>query len=141
MSRSILRIACGLLIMLVIVGGLAACGDDDTPSAPDYADEIVESTIQAIDNGDYDTYLRYFTPAAQSAVTEEDFNTNVQLINDAYGNYTGKEFWRTAPENGYIGVHYKVTYSGTTEVLILSAYFKEIDGEMYLAGFWLAPQN
>ena len=140
MSKLVLRIACGLLIMLVVIGGLAACGDD-TPSEPDYADEMVESTIQAIDNGDYDTYIRYFTSAAQSAVTEEDFNTNFQLIKDLYGDYLDKEFWRTAPENGYIGVHYKVTYSGTTEVLILSAYFEEIDGEMYLAGFWLAPQN
>ena len=140
MSKLVLRIACGLLIMLVIVGGLSACGDD-TPSGPDYADDIVESTIRAIDNGDYDAYLRYFSPETQSLITEADFNTNVQLLKDLYGDYVGKEFWSTAPENGYIGVHYKVTYSETTEELILSAYFEEIEGEMYLTGFWLAPQS
>ena len=140
MSKLIVRVACGLLIMLVAIGGLAAC-NNDTTSEQDYADQIAESTIRAIDDGDYEAYLRYFSPETQSLITEADFNTNVQLIKDAYGDYVGKEFWRTGTENGYIGVYYKATYSETTEELILSAYFEEIDGEMYLVGFWLSPQS
>ena len=137
MSKSIVRAACGLLILCIIVVGLAGC----KPSEPDYANQMVESTIQAINDGDYAAYLEYFSPEAQSVITEEDFNTNVQLIKENFGDYVDKEFWRTATENGYTGVHYKVTFSDTTEILILSAYFEEIEGEMYISGFWLAPEG
>jgi hypothetical protein len=138
MSKSIVRAACGLLILSIVIAGLAGCSSTEEP---DYAGEMVESTLQAINDGDYAAYLEYFSPEAQSTLSEDDFNTNVQLIKDNFGDYIDKEFWKTEPENGYLGVHYKVAFSNMTESLILSAYFEKIDAEIYIAGFWLSPQS
>jgi hypothetical protein len=134
MSKSIVRLACGLLIMLVVIGGLAGCSK--LPE-PDYADQITESTLQAMNDVDYAAFTHYFTPESRAAFSEDEFETNCQSIKAAFGDYIDKEYWKTQTEDGYIGVHYTANFSGTDEEIIISAYFEEIDGETYIIGFWV----
>ncbi len=137
MSKSILRIACGLLIMLVVVGGLAACGGDDTPSEPDYADEMAEDALQTMSECDYAAHVALYTPEIQEAMTEDIFNVSCQQIKAIIGDYIDKEYLETSDYNGYVLVQYNTDFSEEPEGVTVSVYFEEIDGEIYIAGFGL----
>lgn len=137
MPKSILRIACGLLIMLVVVGGLAACGDDDTPSEPDYADQITEDALQSMSDCDYATHVALYTPEAQSAITEDIFETTCPQLKDLIGDYIDKEFRSTQTQNSYIVVEYIANYSQEPDGVTVNVYFEEIEGEIYIAGIWM----
>ncbi|MBA7632237.1 hypothetical protein ES703_39780 [subsurface metagenome] len=134
MSKSIVRAACGLLILLVVIAGLAAC---TTMPEPEYASQITESTLQAMSDGDYAAFTQYFNPEAKAAIDEADFNTGSQEIKALIGDYIDKEFQKAETENGYIGVYYKADFSEEPEGVTVTVYFEERDGEMYIAAFGL----
>jgi len=134
MSKSIVRAACGLLILLVIIAGLAAC---TTMPEPDYASQMTEVTAQGMSDGDYAAFTQYLSPEAKAAMSEDDFNQVSPLIKSTIGDYIDKEFWKTETENGYTVVCYIANYSEEPEDVIVSVYFEEKDGEMYIAGFGL----
>jgi hypothetical protein len=135
MSKSIVRLAGGLLIILVIIGGLAGCSNK-LPE-PDYANQVAENVLQAMSNCDYEALKQDFSPEAQAALNEADFNTSCQEIKAIIGDYIDKEFWKAQTENGYMGVHYTANFSEEPDEVIVSVYFEEIDGEMYLVAFVL----
>jgi hypothetical protein len=134
MSKHIVKLACGLLIMLVIIGGLAGCSK--LPE-PDYADQMVETTLQAMNDVDYAAFTQYFTAESKAAFSEDDFATNCQSIKTLFGDYIDKEYWKTTTPDNYTLVEYTANFSGTDEEIIVSAYFQEIDGEIYIVGFWV----
>ncbi len=135
MPKSIVRAACGLLILLVVIAGAAACSNE-VPE-PEYASQMTESTLQAISGGDYAAFLQYFSPEAKAAIDEADFNTGCQEIMPLIGDYIDKEFQETETENGYTVVYYKANFSEEPEDVTVTVYFEEIDGEMYIAVFGL----
>jgi hypothetical protein len=132
MSKSIVKAACGLLILLVVVAGLAACS---SMAEPDYADEITESALVSMSACDYAAHIALYTPSAQMAVTEAMFNTGCKEIKDIIGDYIDKEYQETSEYNGYILVEYKANFSEEPDGVIVSVYFEEIEGEMHIAGF------
>jgi hypothetical protein len=134
MSKSILRVFCGLLILSVIIGGSVSCS---AKSEPDYADAITESALQSMSDCDYATHVALYSPEAQDTFTEGDFDTSCTQIKALIGDYIDKEFWRTQTQDGYTVVEYKANFSEEPESVTISVYFEEIDGEMYIAGFWL----
>ena len=135
MSKSIVKLACGVLIMLITIASASACTTE--MAEPEYANQIVETALQTMNDGDYTTHMELFTPEIQSAVTEADFEEALQIIKDTIGDYIDKEFWKTETENIYTVVYYKANYSQEPEDVIVTAYFEKIEGEVYIAGFWL----
>jgi hypothetical protein len=136
MSKPIVRLASGLLIMLVIVGGLVGCSSK-LPE-PDYADQMTEQALQAMSDCDYAAYLENFTPDAQAAITEAIFDPACQQIKAIIGDYIDKEYWKTQTENSYTVVYYTANFSDEPDEVIATVYFEEIGGEMLIAGFWLS---
>ncbi|MCX6011317.1 MAG: DUF3887 domain-containing protein [Chloroflexi bacterium] len=132
MSKSIVRAACGLLILLVVIAGLAACGP---MSEPDYASQIAESALQSLSDGDYATHAALYTPDAQATFSEAQFNAGCQEIKSLIGDYIDKEFQKAETQDSYTVVYYNANFSEELEGVIVSIYFEEIDGEMYIAGF------
>jgi hypothetical protein len=132
MSKSIVRAVCGLLILLVVIVGLAACGPIPEP---DYASQMVESTAQAMSDGDYAAFTEYLTPEIKAALTEDDFNQVSQLITSTIGEYTDKEFWRVQTSGDDTAVYYKTRFTDEPDEVIISVLFTEIEGEIYIAGF------
>jgi len=104
---------------------------------PDYANQITESALQSMNACDYAAHLENYTPDAQSAVTEDNFTATCQQIKSIIGDYIDKEFWKAKTQNGYTVVDYKASFSEEPDGVTVSIYFEEIDGEMYIAGFWL----
>lgn len=133
MSKSIVRAACGLLILSVVIGGLAACSN--TIPEPEYARQMTESTAQGMSDGDYAAFTQYLTPEIKAALTEEDFNQVSQQIRDAIGEYIDMEFWKAQPSGEDTLVQYKARYTDEPEDVIIKALFTEIEGEIYISGF------
>ncbi len=134
MSKSIVKAACGLLILLVVIVGSVSCG---AMSEPDYANAIAESALQSMNQCDYAAHAALYTPEAQATFTEDIFDTTCQQIKAIIGDYIDKEFWRAQTQDSYIVVDYLANFSEEPEDVTVSIYFEEIDGEMYIAGFWL----
>jgi hypothetical protein len=134
MSKSIVKLACGVLIMLITIAGVSAC---TTMPEPDYANQMTESALQSMSDGDYAEYIANFSPDARSSLAEADFDEATQLIKSLIGDYIDKEFWKTEKEDEYTVVYYKANFTEEPADVIITAYFTEIDGEMYIAGFWL----
>jgi hypothetical protein len=134
MSKSIVRAVCGLLILLVVVVGLAACG---SMAEPDYANEITESALVSMSECDYAAHMALYTPNAQAAITEADFDTRCQAIKAIIGDYIDKEFWKARTQNSYTVVDYKANFSDEPDGVTITVYFEGIEGEMHIAGFWL----
>jgi hypothetical protein len=135
MSKSIVRLAFGLLAMLVIIGGLMGCSQAPEPA---YAGQMTEEALQAMSNCDYLAHMALYTPDAQAAINEADFNTRCQEIKAIIGDYIDKEFWRTKTQDSYIVVEYTARFSDEPDDVEVTVYFQEIDDEMYIAGFWLS---
>jgi hypothetical protein len=135
MSRSIVKLAGGVLIMLITIAGVSACTTEMVE--PDYANQMTESALQSMSDGDYAEYIENFSPDARSSVTEADFDEASQLIKSLIGDYIDKEFWKTGEEGEYTIVYYKANFTDEPADVIVTVYFTEVDGEMYIAGFWL----
>ncbi len=133
MSKPIVRAACGLLTLLIVIAGLVSCGP---MSEPDYANEIAESALQSLSACDYAAHMALFSPEIQSAITEAEFDVICQQTKDVIGDYIDKEFLRAENEKGYTVVDYKADFSEEPDGVTFSIYFEEIDGEMYIVGFW-----
>jgi hypothetical protein len=134
MSKSIVRLAFGLLVMLVIIGGLIGCSQAPEPA---YANQMTEEALQAMSHCDYAAYLENFTPGAQAAITEAIFNPACQQIKAAIGDYIDKEYRRSKTQDSYTVVEYTARFSDEPDEVTVTVYFQEIDGKMLMAGFWL----
>ena len=131
MTRSIIKVACAVLIMLIIIAGASACTTKTI-------DEIAEIALQAWDDCDYDTFLEYYTPADRSLLTKDEFDEVCRLLQETIGEYIDKEFWKTEEdvEQGHTIVYYKANYSDEPEDVIVTFYFEEVDGRNYIAHLW-----
>jgi len=134
MSKPIVKVACGVLIMLITIAGVSAC---TAMTEPDYANQMTESALQSMSDGDYAEYIENFSLDAQSSVTEATFDEASQLIKSLIGDYIDKEFWKTEEEGEYTIVYYKANFTEEPADVTITVYFTEVDGEMYIAGFWL----
>jgi len=132
MSKSIVRAACGLLIMLIAIAGVAACGP---MSEPDYASQITESALQSMSDGDYAKHMENFSPDFQSTVSEANFDTGSQTIKSLIGDYIDKEFWKAETSGVYTVVYYRARFTEEPAGVTATFYFEEIEGEVYIAGF------
>lgn len=134
MSRSIVKAACGLLILSIVIVGLSGC---KAMEEPDYASEITESALVSMSACDYAAHIVLYTPDARMAVTEDQFNFGCSEIKNLIGDYSDKEFWKAEVQNSYVVVYYTSSYSDEPDGVTVTVYFEEIEGEMYIAGFWL----
>ena len=138
MSKSIVKAVCGLLILSVVIVGLVSC---NATSEPDYADAMAESALQSMNDCDYEAHVALYTAEARATYTKGSFDISCVQIKELIGDYIDKEFWRTQTQEGYTVVEYKANFSEEPDGVTITVYFQEVDGEMYIAGFWLDSPN
>lgn len=126
-------IACLLLVALLTMA-ITACSP---AMEPEYAPSPTESTLQGMSDGDYAKYTEYFIPEIRTELSEAAFQEVSQLIKSKIGNYVDKVFWKVEVSSQYTVVYYKARFSQEPADVITKAVFQEIDGKMYIAGFWL----
>jgi hypothetical protein len=136
MSKLIVKLACGVFIMLIAIAGASACAGET--AEPEYANQMTESALQGVNDSDYAKFTEYFSPATKIILTETTFYITCQQVKDTIGDYIDKEFWKTGTEEGYTAVYYKARFSDEPEDVLVRVYFEERSGEMYISGFWLS---
>ena len=151
MKKSIVKVACAVLIMLMVVAGASACNSTRV-------EQITESTLQAIIDNDYHTYLSYFIPEDRDLLTETEFNDTSRLLRELIGEYISWELLGVGEEFGYLTVTYDAEFSAEPAGVTITFYFEDtvsaphylvqrIGWEnlyhqgLYVAGIWFNSPN
>jgi len=146
MKKSIVKVACAVLILLMVAVGASACTSTTV-------DQITEGALRAINDGDYETYLGYFVPEDRSLLTEGEFDEVCQTLKDIVGDYISKEFLEMGEASGYIIVTYTADFSDEPEGVTVAFYFEDTGTsphyllqrigweniyheDLYIAGLW-----
>jgi hypothetical protein len=140
------RLTCFLgmlaLTILLVTSGSCRSRPPFTPiDEPSYARSILESSLIAFNNSDYDTYLRYKHPSMTTSSSREHFDSRVSSIMGSFGDYIpgSAQFsdasfqYNNVSRIGYTVVYYhaKFTKNPTRNVLV-HITFREIDGKLYV---------
>ena len=123
-----------LVILLLLIASLAAgCGG---VAEPDYANDIAENILTAINDDNYQQYSEFFTAEMKDKMPEEI----VRQLNSSFrleiGNYESKEFWKTEAAGQYTSVFYKARFTKEPEDVIVKVVFQKTGGDIYVAGLW-----
>ncbi len=140
MKRTIFSLPAVILITSVIFAGCGG-GATETAEEPDYAGPVVESALESLSGGDFETYTSLFTEASQPALTEEAFTEGHEVITGKIGEYVSKTYVKDEMESGYNVLYYEAEFTGEPEKVAVRAIFQEDNGKMKLAGFWLDSPN
>ena len=103
---------------------------------PEYADAIAEGILQAINENDYAGYTEHFDEAMKNAIPESVFQQTGTAIKEKIGDYVSKTFWKVTTQEGYTIVVYKAKFSQEPKDVTVRVVFREISGEIYVAGLW-----
>ena len=133
MPKTIIRIVCSILIMLVIATVAPACAQKPEPA---YADPITESILWATNENDYAKYCEYFDEVMKNAVSEAVFNQNNTIVDTKIGDYISKEFWKVENKGQFTIVYYKAKFTQEPGDVIVKVVFREIAGKVYVSGLW-----
>jgi hypothetical protein len=135
MPKLIVKLACGVFIMLITIAGASACTAET--AEPEYANQMTESALQGVNGGDYAKFTEYFSPLSKMLITETAFSETSQQVKSLIGDYIDKDFWKIETEEGYTAVYYKARFSEEPEDVIVRVYFEEIGEETYIYDFQL----
>jgi len=128
------RIGLIVLSVMVVMLAIAACGG---ASEPDYASDIAENILTAINDDNYDQYSEFFTAEMKDKMPEVAVRGINSVIKLEIGTYESKEFWKTENAGLYTTVYYRVRFTNEPEDVIVKVVFQKIEGKVYVAGLWL----
>jgi hypothetical protein len=136
MSKLKVKLAYGVLIMLIIIAGVSACTAET--AEPEYANQMAESALQGVNDSAYAKFTEYFSPAVKITMTETAFGEKCEQVKSLIGDYIDKDFWKTeTTEEGYTDVYYKARFSDEPEDVLVWVRFEERSGETYIYDFQL----
>jgi len=130
----LVRASCSILTVLVAMIAVTACGG---VAEPDYASEITEGILNAINSDDYDKYSEFFTQEMKDKVPEPTARQLNSVIKLEIGTYESKEFWKTEIAGQYTAVYYKARFTNEPDDVIVKVVFQKSGGKVYVAGLWL----
>ncbi len=116
-----------------MIAGISACTSEPEP---EYAAQITESTLLAMNENDYAKHTEHFDEPMKNAVPETVFQQANATIKAKIGNYTSKEFWKVETQDEFTIVHYKTKFSQEPDTVIVRVIFREIGGKVYVSGLW-----
>lgn len=131
---TLVRAGYGILAMIVVMVALVACGG---ASEPDYANDIAENILTAINDDNYDQYSEFFTAEMKDKMPEVAVREINSVIKLEIGAYESKEFWKTENAGLYTSVFYKARFTKEPDGVIVKVVFQKIAGKVYVAGLWL----
>ena len=131
---TLVRAGYGILAMIVVMVALAACGG---ASEPDYASDIAENILTAINDDNYGQYSEFFTAEMKDKMPEKVVREINSVIKLEIGAYESKEFWKTENAGLYTTVYYKARFTNEPEDVIVKVVFQKTANRVYVAGLWL----
>ena len=119
-------------VIVLITAGIS-CSKE-----PDYTGMITEDVLIAINENDYDGFMKHRPEQAKIDFTRADFEqVNNEVIIERGSYIAGtKKFWKTEEDDSLINVYYRAKYTKSVDVIVIAG-FQEIEGEMALVTFSL----
>lgn len=119
-------------VIVLITAGIS-CSKE-----PDYTGIITEDVLIAINENDYDGFMKHRPEQAKIDFTRADFEqVNNEVIIERGSYIAGtKKFWKTEEDDSLINVYYRAKYTKSVDVIVIAG-FQEIEGEMALVTFSL----
>lgn len=77
--RKMMKIFAGIIVVVLLGVALPGCGEPES-AAPEYADAIAESILQALNSGDYALFSEYFDQQMRETIPENLFQKSRDLI-------------------------------------------------------------
>ena len=131
----------GLLAVLTMLTlTVAGCGESEEPAKqsnePGYAEAIVDSIMQAFNDGDYADYSEHFDEAMKIALNETVFKGTRDFIRARIGDYVSRKFVESqAAQEIYTVVIYQAKFSEENAVKV-TITFLETDDYVYVSGLY-----
>ena len=85
----------------------------------------------------YEQFSANFDQAMKQSLTEEQFRATKTAINSKIGDYVSKEYLSSETRDNYLVVVFKAAFTGEPGDVIVKTVLKEVDGQIYVSGFWL----
>ena len=119
--------------VIVLVAVSTSCSIE-----PDYADKITEDILIAINENDYDGFMKHRPEQAKINFTRADFEQMSNEVIIERGSYVAgtKKFWKTEEDDSLINVYYRAKYTKSVDIIVIAG-FHEIESEMALVTFSL----
>ena len=129
-----------LMLMIVLVG----CGGL-SESDVSYAGPMVDNVIGGLADRDYDMFSRDFSDTLKSALTEENFDTFADLLDEKIGSYESKNFGGASPTTqddvDMTVVVYKAKFSKETSNVLITVKFSGESGDETIEGIYFNSPN
>ncbi len=119
-------------VIVLITAGISCSKEAD------YADIITEDVLIAINENDYDGFMKHRPEQAKIDFTRADFEQMSNEVIIERGSYIAgtKKFWKAEEDDSLINVYYRAKYTKSVDVIVIAG-FQEIEGEMALVTFSL----
>ncbi|MFA5308298.1 MAG: DUF3887 domain-containing protein [Dehalococcoidales bacterium] len=133
-----LKKLCFVFAAALIAAVLPGCGGGgDKIQPPDYADNITETMLKALNNNDYQSYCQAFTNVMKQATTEEYFNTNRTFTLNKIGRYESKKV-SSVSENGTTAtVVYSAKFVNEPDDATVHIVFDTSGDNVAVSAFWI----
>jgi hypothetical protein len=118
MKKSIVKVACAVLILLMVVAGASACNSARV-------EQVAGGALQAIVNDDYEAYMGYFIPEDRPYLTESQFHDTNRLLGEIVGEYISSEFLEAGELYGYLTVAYNAEFTEEPAGVTVIFFFQE----------------
>ncbi len=97
------------------------------------AEAMVKNIIAAMNDGNYNRYIRDFSAAMKRGYTKEDFQKNTALIKEKIGSYVSGSFWKMERSSQNYILYYHATFSKAGEPVIIRLVLQKVEGLLRVA--------
>lgn len=135
-----------ILLLSLSILLFAGCSSVDIDEVKGFSDSMVEDMLQALNNDDYDGFIKDFGPEMKDAFDENTYNQQIKTqIIDVIGQYQSKELLKASfkSSNGtkFLQTIYQAKYSDEPEDVVITVVFSnDLDNRTIEGLFFSSPK-
>jgi hypothetical protein len=129
-----------ILAAALLIAALSGCSHQDETEAnkaPAYAGPITETMLQALNEGDYQSYSLAFNEQMSLATPESVFSDTRAFIQKRIGTYKSKKLSDVKVEGAKTTVIYNAKFSLEPADVTVTIIFQKTDDNVSVSDFWL----
>jgi len=134
------KIVLTIIAVVLLIAVLPGCSHPEetaTTGAPAYAAAITETMLQALNDGDYQSYRLAFSEEMSNRMSEKVFTDYRSFIQGKIGSYKSKKFSDVKVDGEKTTVTYKVKFSQEPADVTVTIIFQVAGDNIAVSDFWL----
>jgi hypothetical protein len=129
-----------IIIIFCTTNLLSSCAQTATTSMPEpeYARDITENILQAINSNNYAMYSKDFDQGMKQALTQEVFDQVKSTITKKVGSYEpgSLQFVQAVSQTPYVAVIYSTKFTNETDNVTVTISFHSVEGKYLVGGLY-----